>query len=294
MKLFEKKERESAKYKNNICYWIAAIGIVAGFLAVFTAAQMQKRDRIQYDVVVFGDSLMGQCRDETSVTAVLEERLNRPVYNAAFGGTCMAVQDMDLEYNYTMTLLNMVSLSKALATNDFGVQQTVRSRRAVADYFEEVIEELPDIDFSNVKTIVIAYGLNDYHAGIVLECDEDPYDENTFGGALRSVLCSLRDTYPDVQIVLVTPTYTWYRSNGLTCEEYDTGYAFLEDYVQKELEIASEFHIPAIDLYHDGYEHEVWEDWERYTEDGLHPNEEARRMIAGRLAAVIEAEYVEP
>ena len=276
--------------KNNTRYFIAAGILFIGILACFVGLRFQKEDRTGYDVVVFGDSVMGLCRDETSVTAVLQEMTGKRVYNAAFGGTCMAVRDVDLEYNYTMTLLNMVSLSKALSADDFGAQQTVRSRRDSTDYFAEVLEELPRIDFAKVQTVVIAFGLNDYHSGIPVDNADKPFDENTYGGALRSVLRTLRKTYPEMRILLVTPTYTWYLSNGLTCEEYETGEAFLEEYVRKELEIAEEFDIPVIDLYHEGYEHEKWEDWSRFTIDGLHPNEESRRMIAERIAAIMDIE----
>lgn len=264
--------------------------LLGAIFVVYMIPQSRAQEKLQYDVVVFGDSMVGLCRDETSVTAVLESLLQQPVYNAAFGGTCLAVQDKDLEVNYTMTLLNMVSLSKAMAADDFGAQRTVRSRRAITDYFGDVIEELPRIDFGGVKTIVLVYGLNDYHAGIPTDHGGNPYDETTYGGALRSVLRTLRAKYPDQRIILVTPTYTWYLSNGLTCEEYVTGEAFLESYVEKMLEVAAEFDVEAIDLYHGVYEHETWEDWSRFTIDGLHPNEESRRMVAERLAEVIEAE----
>ena len=278
------------KTKNNMRYHIAAAIIFAIFLAVFMWTQMGRRGQVRYDVVVFGDSMVGLCRDETSVTAVLAEILQRPVFNAAFGGTCMAVQDEDLEVNYTMALLNMVSLSKAIAADDFGAQMTVRSRRAITDFFAEVIEELPQIDLEKTETIVLAYGLNDYHAGIPVDNAKDPFDENTFGGALRRVLRTMQKKYPGQRIILMTPTYTWYLANGLTCEEYVTGEAFLETYVDKMMEIAAEFDVEAIDLYHDMYRHETWEDWSLYTIDGLHPDQESRRWIAKRLAEVIETE----
>ncbi len=278
-----KKKKKLAHKKNNTCYWMVAAGIFAIILAIFAFLQVNNHKDQEYDVVVFGDSLIGLCRDETSVTTALETISGFSVYNAAMGGTSLAVQDENLDVNYTMTLLNMVSLAKALAADDFGVQQTVRSRREITNYFADIIEDLPEIDFHRVKTIVIAFGLNDYHAGIPVDNPENLFDENTYGGALRSVLYTIHKTYPDINLIVVTPTYTWYLSNGLTCEEYNTGYAFLEEYVQKELEIAKEFGIPAIDLYHDVYTHEEWEDWERFTIDGLHPNEASRQSIAEKI-----------
>lgn len=283
-----KKIKKLAYKKNNMCYWIAAAGFFAIILAIYFFVQMSKSKTMYYDVVVFGDSLLGLCRDETSVTAELERISGYTVYNAAMGGTCLAVQDDNQDENYIMALLNMVSLSKALAADDFGAQQTVRPRQEITKYFVDVIEELPNIDFQQAKSIVICFGLNDYHSGIPVDNPTDPYDENTYGGALRSVLRTMQAIYPKAKIVIVTPTYTWYLSNGLTCEEYDTGAAFLEEYVDKGIEIAAEFDIPVIDLYHDVYAHEEWEDWKYFTIDGLHPNEESRRMIAQKIMDMLD------
>jgi lysophospholipase L1-like esterase len=53
--------------------------------------------------------------------------------------------------------------------------------------------------------------------------------------------------------------------------------------VEKEMEVADELGIDIIDLYSSLYSHDEWEDWEKYTNDGLHPNETGRRMIADEL-----------
>lgn len=200
----------------------------------------------------------------------------------------MALQEQELEANYSMELLNMVNLSKALSADDFGAQQTVRSRREITDYFGDTVDELAVIDYRKVEILILAFGINDYHAGIALNNERNPLDESTYGGALRSVLTTLQKCYPDMRIVLVTPTYAWYRSKKMTCEEYKTGDAYLEEYVEEMCSVAEEFGIETIDLYHDLYSHQEWEDWKLYTEDGLHPNEDGRRLIADRLAACLQ------
>lgn len=278
---------ESRKTKTlKIVYGVVAVMLLV-VLAICTFPNRQEGlVRSGFSVVILGDSLTGQCRDETSVARQLELLLEKPVYNGAFGGTCLAMQE-NAEDNYTTDLLNMVSLSKAMVADDFGVQQTVRSKRAVTDYFGYVIDELEGIDFHQVDVLVLAFGINDYHAGIPMDNEKNPFDENTYGGALRSVLTSLQKEYPNLRIVLSTPTYAWYVSKGLTCEEYDTGAVYLEDYVAKEISIAEEFGVEVVDLYHDVYAHEKWEDWKIYTEDGLHPNESGRKLLAEKIADVI-------
>ena len=62
---------------------------------------------------------------------------------------------------------------------------------------------------------------------------------------------------------------------------------YLEDYVNLELEIAKEFHVDILDNYHESGIGGSFEDWEKYTTDGLHLNEDSRRLIAERIAQVL-------
>lgn len=236
------------------------------------------------EIVVLGDSIFGQVRDETCVSAQLSELLGVEVFNGAMGGTCLSRVDFDRRLGYTKDSLSLVGLSKAIVTDDFGSQQATRIRQSATEYFPEVIDGLESIDFSSVEVLVIQYGLNDYHAQSPIDNDEDPYDEYTFGGALRRALSLLQEAYPNMRIVLLTPTYSWYTAEDLTCEEKDLGYGILEDYVNAELEIAEELNVEIMDLYHDFYPHEQWSDWSRYTWDGMHPNEEGRRLLAETVA----------
>ena len=80
---------------------------------------------------------------------------------------------------------------------------------------------------------------------------------------------------------------------GLTCEEMDNGGGLLEDYVDAGLALAEELDIEAVDLYHDFFPHESWEDWELNMMDGLHPNEAGREKIARRIADALQSAKAE-
>ena len=96
---------------------------------------------------------------------------------------------------------------------------------------------------------------------------------------------------PDLRIILVTPTYSWYTVQQLTCEELDAGYGILEDFVEAEKQVAAELGVEVIDLYHDFYPHESWSDMELYTVDGLHPNEAGREMIGKNPGGIFKDRY---
>lgn len=239
-------------------------------------------------IVVMGDSIFGQVRDETAVSGLLSLLTGKEVFNGALGGTCLGRIDREGRITYAKDCLSFSAISRSAALDDFGPQQAARVRENATEYFPEVIDDLEKIDFSSVEILLVQFGVNDYHAGIPLDNPEDPYDPYTFGGALRGAVSAWRDAYPDLRIILLTSTYSWYEYTAQTCEEIDNGGGVLEEYVNKELQVAEEMDVEILDLYHDFYPHEAWEDWSIYTRDGLHPNEAGRQMLAETIAAYLE------
>jgi len=266
------------------------VSVVLFLLLFFTTFPVDTAgaERQSVQLVCFGDSVFGLVRDETSVPAQVASRLGMTFFNAAFGGTRMARGDLEYRLGYGKDALSLVGLMKSIEGDDFGVQQAVFIRESSTEYFAETIDELAALDFSGVELILIQQGQNDYYSGVPIDNEEDPYDEYTFTGALRTSLSILRRKYPDIRIVLVTPSFSWYFEEQLTCEEFDAGYGVLEDYVQAEMEVAQEFGVELIDVYYDLFTHEEWSDWERYTEDGLHPNEAARALIAEKIVEYLQ------
>lgn len=268
--------------RKKFIYGVIALVLFVGTAALFRLWRHQEKD--VYDVVLLGDSILGQVRDETSVAALLSEKLGKSVYNGAFGGTNMAKMEADRSMSPKKGMLSMGELALAIGYDDFGVQQTLRIRENGTDYFAQTVDELEQIDFSQVKLLVIQHGMNDYLDGVELYNEEDPYDNYSFTGALRTALKTLTKRYPDMRIILATPTYCWKLDVEQTCEEWDAGAGVLEDYVAAEWYVAKEFGVEVVDLYHDFYTHDAWEDWQINTLDGVHPNEAGRNMIAQRLA----------
>lgn len=278
-----KKKEQGRK----IGYALLSAILFAGFFLPGWLNGGQEKHPVQ--LVFFGDSVFGNVRDGSGIPDRIGELQGKSVYNAAFGGTCTARDSRDSGMDFSGNSLSLAALTKAIYTEDFGVQQTIQTPGDITVYFTEVIDGLERIDFTEVETVLIGHGLNDYYCGIPLE-GEDPLDEYTFAGALRKSLTELRKTNPDMRIILITPTYSWLISEGLTCQEYNRGTGFLEDYVRKELEVAAEMDVEAIDLYHDFFPHESWEDWQLYTIDGLHPNEAGKALIVGKIADYLEGE----
>lgn len=265
----------------------ATVLIVFGIL-FSTGCLMNRRRAMQtFQIVFFGDSVYGNVRDESAIPAQIEALTGMKVYNAAIGGTCLGRWDEEGNLDYSGDSLSVVALAKAIYASDFGVQRAMRSKEGIIDYFPEMIRGLEEIDFSSVELVIIGSGTNDYFNGIPPENSEDLMDEHSFAGALRRTIEYLHKANPRMRILLVTPTYSWLLQTGQTCEEFDAG-GVLEDYVGTEIRVADEMGVDLLDLYHDFYPHEKWEDWAIYTNDGLHPNEEGRAVITERIAEYLK------
>ena len=275
---------QGTEIRRKIIYGVIAAALFAVLFFVSFRPREKSITRQPVDIVIFGDSIFGEIRDEQAIPAQLEQILGQSIYNGAFGGTCAARVDSERRLDYSRDMFSLAELAKSVESGDFGVQQSVIMRESNTEYFGDVIDGLDAIDFSGVGTFVIQQGVNDYHAGVPIENPEEPYDERTFMGAVRAAVKSFRKVNPEARIVIITPVYTWYIISGKTCEETDSGGGILEDYVDADLRLAEELDLEVIDVYHDLYTHEKWEDWKLYSRDGLHPNETGRKMLTERIA----------
>lgn len=275
---------------------IAYAGIAAAlFLAALISARAAgSRSPLEYRIVCLGDSILAQARDDTGVTALLEQKLGTEVFNGAFGGTCMGKKDRNGSGASSKDSFSMAALAQSVGYRDFGPQQATFIKDNGTEYFPETVDSLERIDFSETDILIIEHGTNDYNGRVPLYNEVDPYDVYSFAGALRTAIETLQKKYPRLRIILVSPTYCWFLALEQTCEEWYSGSGYLEDYVEAEAQIAREYGIELIDLYHGLYPHEDWEDWKLYTTDGLHPNEEGRALIAERVAEYLLDNPVEP
>lgn len=247
------------------------------------------------EVVLLGDSIIGNTLDGRGIHTYLEELLGEPVLKGGFGGSYAADLEKDVYPASVRSPLNLVNISKAIVDGDFSVQKAQIAygdryydiMRQTMEYFSETARQLAGVDFHQVKYLVIEHGTNDYNRGVRLDNPQDKLDETTFGGALRSSLERLQKAYPKMQIILMTPTWCYVTRDEepLYCEETDFGGGYLEEYAKLEMEIAAEYGLPVLDNYHEsGINRDTAA---QYLQDGLHLSDEGYRLIAERLAALI-------
>ncbi len=273
---------------------LAGIGLLMAGVIVLTAVREEEKTQT-YDMVFLGDSVIGNHAESFGVTTVMEERLGKTVFNGALGGTGMSVrQDIDWE-SVPGRQWSMVKLAQAIYTGDWTSQLSGVSYSEyyidmigqVLDYFYDRIQTLSRIDFEQVDILLIEHGTNDYNSGQLADNEADPFDITTYGGALRQTVTLLQERFPNLRIILVSPIYCEFIAmENAKCTEMDFGGGVLDVYVEVQKNIAQEYDLEWIDLYHHSG---IGPDTiDIYTYDKLHLTKEGQQLIGDLIADYLE------
>lgn len=260
---------------------LLAFIMVAGLVTASFAISRLSVKSEKYEMVFFGDSIVAGTELFESIPMMLSDELGSEIFNAGFGGLTMAESAKEGYFGDFSFFYSMVTLSELWKNNSFDtLLLAAPSEEYIMPYgWQEKAESLSRLDISNVRMVLIEYGVNDYLAGNPVENPEDAYDVRSFSGALRKSIENIRERNPEVQIVLVTPTYM--RSEFGECTETDLGGGTLDKYVDKEIEVAREYGIPVVDNFNAGIVNR--ENFETVTYDNLHTNEEGNRLIVDNI-----------
>ena len=257
---------------------ICAILLCFGYRSV----EAESGDKV-WDVVVTGDSIIGKDREYGSVNVYFEEYSGMTMLNGAFGGNCASVGENADRYSFHEESINLYNLSKAICYRDFGVQwaDLAASQNKMA-YFEQALEGLSSVDFRRTRFLMLSFGTNDYTNGRKADDPDDPYNRETYGGALRCAIELFQETYPDLKIVLVTPPFC-HLAGRKDCFEEDFGGGTLDQYVETEKKIGAEYEdVYVIDAFWESGIDES--NYSEYMEGGLHLDQ-AGRELYGRFLA---------
>lgn len=218
-----------------------------------------KSDDEEIAVAVFGDSIWDDKRGADGVSERLEQMLGITVYNCSIGGTSAAVvsEPTDVREGWSSKSVN-------------GLMYIARKEES-----SKLLEGLPAkeiidaVNFEEVDYLIISYGLNDYFSGVEIY-PEDMYDMTTYVGALRHAVAKMTETYPEMEVLLLAPSYTEFSTE---LSEGSVG-----DYVAAAKEVSEEYGTAFLDIYHDlGIN---GENQNQYLYDGVHLSEEGRAVYA--------------
>lgn len=245
-------------------------------------------------VAVFGDSIIGNTRDNTSTPSYISKFTGATVYNFGFGGCRMSVHVREWD------LCSMYRLADDIYNESFSDLEAAVSGSGwsgMPGYFSNTVAWLSACDFSKVDAIIISYGTNDYREETsVLDNPNNKFDTSTVCGALRYSIKQILSKYPKIQILVTCPIFrTFFEEGTTTPEEYsdtkDWGSGTLIQYAEAYKQACADMNVPFLDLYHKTSFNPYTRLYFYPTDDGTHPNEKGRerigKIVGGKLISLL-------
>lgn len=142
-----------------------------------------------------------------------------------------------------------------------------------------------EIKSSNLVTVLA--GTNDFKLNVPLgdlNKKSDIFDDTTFIGAYQKLIEKVKKENQSAKIYLFTPLQR--DNDGYDIHNKNKAGYKLIDYVNAVKELGEYYDIPVRDLYN---ESEINENTlNKYTRDGLHPNEEGYEILASEMISFIK------
>ena len=260
---------------------VEGLSLLLGILLCFGLVSMVVKDRKteQYEVVILGDSLVANDYVGDELDEMLSKAWNTEVFNGGFGGTQLCNPNTEGYESYGEESLSLEELTNSIITGDFLVQKSVIKKISKLDYYENRLDALSKIDFEKTRILIIEHGVNDY-----LQQTAPAQVEFT----LRDVIQKLQKRYPDLQIWVCSPTFCYIVKDGerLDCDTTELGEFVLEEYILAEERVCKELGVGFVNNYHQDII--TKKTIEQYVLDGLHLNEEGRRIVAENILEAIK------
>ncbi len=220
-------------------------------------------DLSQWDIVFFGDSIIGNYEGSYSIPGVVNGISGAAVYNCAQGGVSASGQGPDA--------MGFPWMAKA-----FTEGQTISTEMNLG----QGIEQYRLTGHEGRKTcFIVNYGINDYYGGHVVENTEDPYDTTTYAGAMRIGILTLQEKYPDARYIMMGPGRVTLFGEGTELMSEKSGR--LADYYEAAKAVAGELGVFYLDLYEE-FPNEK-DDLEDVLADGTHYGEYGRYAVGIKI-----------
>lgn len=224
-------------------------------------------DLSDWCLVFFGDSVIGNYTDSSSIPNATAALSGCEAYNLGIGGS----PAYDASPYAFANIVDSFLKREAVA-----LHEDVIYPREMAAFYEN------EHDGKQI-CFVINYGINDYFNGAPVDDPEDPFDLSTYAGALRSGIRKLRAAFPEAVIVLAASNYVDYFSQGQDRMSDEGG--IHTDYVEAAGRVAQETNVIFMNNYYDlGVDAS---NSRVYLSDGCHLGDSGRYLYAQALIRLI-------
>lgn len=238
-------------------------------------------------VLIVGNDPITDKSGEGSIASQVAEQTKAAVTDAGFAGTCLAAKNSSYAEDYALDAFSLFYLTKAMCDGDYSLQENAISSGAVSADYAASLDVLKNTDYSKVDVLVFLYDANDYLQTRNLYDESNDFNTGTYTGALRASATQIKEKYPHIRIILMTPYFaSTVGEDGsyLSGDTTNLGCGTIPDYLLFSIDVGNECMFTIIDNY---YGTIIEDTASEYLTDNIHLNDKGRAAIAKRLAETI-------
>lgn len=242
-------------------------------------------------VVCLGNNPFSDDRNSPdNLCSLFAEETGATVYNCSIPGSYMSSYNNSFYADsYPMDAFSFYWLSTVFTIgNDVIVDQAFEAMGDVPEDIKESIDMLQSIDFNTVDAIFIMYDGSDYLDGRPMYSDENFTDPMTFTGAMAAGIELIKQQFPWIRIIVMSPTYTFGvddNGNYVSSDVKTYGQHFLSTYVIKQYQAAYDLEVSFVDNLYGSIHEDIAPE---YLTDNLHLNQAGREKLVPRMKDALE------
>ena len=206
--------------------------------------------------------------------------------SAGFPDSQIASVNALFDTDYLDDAFNFYYVANAINMGDYTTMETVATIKNDIR-FKNSVETLKSVDFESVDIIAVMYDASDYLHRSPVWNDNDDGDLQTYTGALKRGIELIKEAYPHIRLVFLSPTYAFYPLEDGTYDDAnytDLGNGALPTYVIKAIDVTGNCGISFIDNYFGSVNEN---NHSKYLADHVHLNEAGFRQVARHFVSKI-------
>lgn len=240
-------------------------------------------------IVVFGNAPFADDRDsEDNLANMIADASGATVYNCSVTGSYLASEWPFFDANEKPMDAYCFYWLVTLIANGANAHYYEDAARVLGDDIppdaQEVYDTLTTLDFNTVDVIAVMYDATDYLMGHEMYDDANPTNIQQFTGNLEAGIELLQDTYPNIRIIVLSPTYAYAideeTGEYVSSDIYRYGQDVLSTYVIKQYSSSTSRGVSFVDNLYGTITEDNAQD---YLIDNLHLNVEGRKLVAERF-----------
>ncbi len=247
-------------------------------------------------IVVFGNAPFADDRDsDDNLANLIADASGATVYNCSVTGSYLASEwpffDANEKPMDAYCFYWLVTLATSGANAHYYQEAANVLGEDIPPEAQEVYDTLTTLDFNSVDVIAVMYDAADYLMGHEMYDDANPTNIQQFTGNLEAGIELLQNTYPNIRIIVLSPTYAYAideeTGEYVSSDMYRYGQDVLSTYVIRQYTSCTSRGVSFVDNLYGTVTEDNAQD---YLIDNLHLNVEGRKLVAERFMQALNRE----